>query len=109
MNTLFATVDELERLIGTHLRTLRIRRGLTQRQLAEHAGVSLSAVGNAEGGKGATVGTFVRLLKALGKADWLDTLAPQVSISPVQMLRSPKPRQRAYAPRRKKPRDVQAG
>ena len=113
-NTTFMTVhhgsaDELERVLGGHLRALRLRRGLTQRQLADRADVALTAVGNAEGGRGATLGTLVRLLKALGRADWLDTLAPQVSISPMQMLKSAKPRQRAYAPRARKSRDVQGG
>jgi transcriptional regulator with XRE-family HTH domain len=99
---------ELEATLGEQLRALRLRRGLTQRQLAERAGLSLTAVGHAESGQGATLSTFVRLLKALGRSDWLATLSPAVSISPLQMLRSPKPRQRAYAPRRRRSGDVQA-
>lgn len=107
MQAQYGTIEELEQLLGGHLRSLRLRRGLTQRQLAERADVALSAIGNAESGRGATLATFVRILKALGRADWLDTLAPQVSISPMQILRSAKPRQRAYAPRVRKSRDVQ--
>jgi transcriptional regulator with XRE-family HTH domain len=109
MKNEYATTEDLEARLGAHLRTLRLRQGLTQRQLAERAGVALTAVGHAETGRGATLRTFVRLLKALGRADWLGTLAPQVSISPVQMLRSEAPRQRAYAPRRKKGHDVPRG
>ena len=35
-----------------------------------------------------------RHLRALGRADWLDTLAPAVSISPLQLLKSSAPRRR---------------
>jgi transcriptional regulator with XRE-family HTH domain len=103
------TTDELEATLGTHLRTLRLRRDLTQQQLAERAGLALGAVKNAERGRGARVRTLLRMLKALGRADWIDTLAPEISVSPLQMLRSTAQRQRAYSPRRKKRTGVQSG
>jgi hypothetical protein len=34
-------------------------------------------------------------LRALGRVEWLDSLAPAVSISPLQMLKSKPSRQRA--------------
>ena len=96
-----ATSDELEQLLGSHLRALRIRRNLTQRALAERANVALGAVRNAESGRGATIRTLVRILKVLERTDWIDALAPQVSVSPLQVLtsRSRRPRQRASATR----------
>ncbi len=99
---------ELEAELGSQLRSLRLRQGHTQQQLAARADVSVSALKNAEGGRGATLRTLTKLLKALDRAGWVDTLAPEVAISPLQMLRSTKSRQRAYAPRRKRKR-VQAG
>jgi len=95
------TSDELEHLLGSHLRALRIRRSFTQRALAERANVSLGAVRNAESGRGATIRTLVRILKVLERTDWIEALAPQVSVSPLQVLtsRSRRPRQRASVPR----------
>jgi hypothetical protein len=49
--------------------------------------VSLNAVKHLEGGKGARVHSLIKILRALERVDWLDALAPTVSISPMQMLR----------------------
>lgn len=103
----YRTTADLEATLGTHLRTVRLRQGHTQQQLAARASVALGALKRLETGKGATLRTLMRVLKALGRADWVDSLSPEVSISPLQMLRSTTPRQRAYAPRRRK--RVQAG
>jgi transcriptional regulator with XRE-family HTH domain len=81
--------------LGGQVRALRLRENLDQRALAERAGVGLSALKNLESGKGATLKTFIKTLRAIGRADWLETLAPVVSISPLQMLKSKPVRQRA--------------
>jgi len=59
------------------------------------AGIALTAVKNLESGKGATLKTLIKTLRALDRADWLASLAPAVSISPLQMLKSKPARQRA--------------
>lgn len=87
--------DDLELEVGRQIRALRLRQDLDQRQMAERAGIALNAVKNLEGGKGTTVRSLIKALRVLGRADWLATLAPPVSISPVQMLRAKAPRQRA--------------
>ena len=89
------TSDEWERELGRQIRALRLRQNIDQRELADRAGIALNAVRNLESGKGATVRSLVRALRALERADWLRTLAPQVSISPVQMLKAKAPRLRA--------------
>jgi len=89
------TPDEWEAELGQHLRDLRLRQNIDQRQLAERADVALNAVKNLEWGKGATVTSLVKVLRALGREVWLGTLAPQVSISPLQMLKAKPARQRA--------------
>lgn len=86
---------DLEVDLGRQIKTLRLRQDLNQQQVAERAGIALSAVKNLEQGKGATLRTLTRALRVLNRADWLDTLAPAVSISPIQMLRTKAPRQRA--------------
>ena len=67
----------------------------------------LSALKNLEAGKGTTLKTLLKVLKALDRVNWLDALTPTVSVSPLRMLRATQPRQRVYAPRGK--RDGAAG
>lgn len=87
--------EEWEAELGQQLRALRLRQNLDQRQLASQAGVALNAVKNLEAGKGATVRSLVKVLRTLGRTDWLEALAPQVTISPLQMLKAKPARQRA--------------
>ena len=89
------TPEEWEAAVGQQLRDLRLRQNLHQSTLAEQAGVALNVIKNLEAGKGATLSSLVKVLRALGRAEWLDTLAPAVSISPLQMLKSRPARQRA--------------
>jgi transcriptional regulator with XRE-family HTH domain len=84
-----------EDLLGEQLRDLRLRQNLDQRELAARAGVALNAVKRLESGQGSTVRSLVRVLRALGRADWLQSLAPPVSVSPLQLLESRGARRRA--------------
>ena len=95
------TVDEWEFALGEQMRALRLRTNLDQISLAERAGVGLTAVKNLESGKGATIKTLIKILRALDRVDWLTSLAPQVSISPLQMLNAKPTRQRASRKRSK--------
>jgi transcriptional regulator with XRE-family HTH domain len=94
------TTDEWEAGLGKHLRDLRLRQNIDQRQLAERADVALNAIKHLEGGKGATVTSLIKVLRTLGREEWLATLAPQVSISPLQMLKAKPVRQRASSSKR---------
>jgi transcriptional regulator with XRE-family HTH domain len=89
------TTGEWGATLGRQLRDLRLRQNVDQRRLADQAGVALNVVKNLEAGKGATVKSLVKVLRALGRAEWMDSLAPAVSISPLQMLKSKPSRQRA--------------
>jgi transcriptional regulator with XRE-family HTH domain len=89
------TTEDLEKELGRQIRALRLRKNQDQESLAGRAGVALSALKNLESGKGAALKTFLKVLRALGRTPWLDTLAPAVSISPLQMLKPRPERQRA--------------
>ena len=95
--------ETVEVELGRQVRALRLRQDLNQQQVAERAGIALNAVKNLENGKGATLHTLTKTLRVLGRVDWLGTLAPAVSISPIQMLRTRAPRRRAS---RRKPATV---
>lgn len=89
------TPEEWEAEVGQQLRGLRLRQNIDQRHLARRAGIALNAVKNLEAGKGSTLTSLVKVLRALGRADWLRALAPAVSISPLQVLKARPARQRA--------------
>ena len=96
-------LDQSLEMLGEQIRNLRLRQNIDQQTLAERAGVGISALRNLESGQGATLTTFVKALRALGRTDWLETLAPAVSISPMQALKSKTVRLRASKPRQVKP------
>ena len=93
------TPDEWEVELGQQVRDVRLRQNIDQQRLAEQAGVALNVVKRLEGGKGTTVTSLIKILRALGRAEWLSTLAPAVSISPLQMLHEKPARQRASSTR----------
>jgi transcriptional regulator with XRE-family HTH domain len=86
--------EEWEMELGKQLRSARLRQNIDQRQLAGQAGIALNAVKNMEAGKGATITSLIKVLRALGRTDWLNLLAPAVSISPLQALKARPTRQR---------------
>lgn len=72
--------------LGDRLARLRLQRNLTQRQLAEEAGVDRKAVLRLEGGDPVQLVTLMRVLRALGRLDALDALVPELSPSPIELL-----------------------
>jgi transcriptional regulator with XRE-family HTH domain len=91
----FKTLDELQQHLGERLRRLRLNRNLDQRSTAEKAGISEKALRNLETGRGSTVETLLRVLKALECLQGFDTLAPEVSVNPLDLLRQPRAARRA--------------
>jgi hypothetical protein len=85
------TTDEWETVIGAEVRAGRIAADLDQAALAKRADVSLGAVRNLEAGSGSTLKTVVRVVRALGRVEWLESLAPPITISPLDMLSSRRP------------------
>ena len=101
----YRTVDQWEASLGDQVRRLRIDRNMDQARLAELADVSVGAVSNLERGKGSSLRTLIGVLRALGRTDWIESLAPVVGVSPMQLLRSKQktPQPRVRASRKRKP------
>jgi transcriptional regulator with XRE-family HTH domain len=99
----FLAPNELQVLLGERLKRLRLSRNLDQRTTAEKAGISEKALRNLEGGRGSTVETFLRVLKALDYLQGIDLLAPEASVNPLDLLRQAKQPQRARRPRKQDP------
>ena len=87
--------QELEETLGENIKTLRLQKNIDRQSLGAQAGVSETALRNLEGGKGATLKTLTRVVKALNKESWLNSIAPQASINPLHVIRDKQQRQRA--------------
>ncbi len=93
--TSYSTPNELQHRLGERLKRLRLDRNLDQRTTAEKAGISERALRNLESGRGSTVETLLRVLKALDHLQGLEMLAPEISVNPLDLLRRSKAPQRA--------------
>ena len=69
--------------IGSMLKRERLYRNLSQKVVAARSAISESALKNLEGGKGASLSTFVQVCRTLGKDEWIMNLGPtsEASIS----------------------------
>lgn len=95
-------VEEWLERLGEMLREQRLTRNLGQVELAARASASRSAVQNLESGRG-TLETLVRVVRALGREDWLASLGNQPTINPLHMTAHAQPRRRASGGRRGNP------
>ncbi len=82
------TLEEWEIALGEQVRAARVAANLDQERLAERADVSVGAISNLERGKGSSLKTLVAVVRAVGRTDWLESLAPPVTVSPMQLLRA---------------------
>jgi transcriptional regulator with XRE-family HTH domain len=95
-----ASNDHILAEIGSRLRAQRLVRIWTQQELAERAGVALSAVKKVEAGGNATLRTIVKVAQALSIAQDLSAVfAPAAVTTIAEMERAAAaPRQRARRP-----------
>jgi len=91
------TDEALMRLVGERLSGLRLARNLTQKQLAEQAGLGLRTVQRLELGAAATqLSGFIRVCRVLGLVENLEAFIPQPAVSPMaQLQQQGRKRQRA--------------
>ena len=97
-----STPQELQQALGARIRRLRLRRDLDQMQTAARAGLSEKALRNLESGRGSTVETLLRVLKALDALSSLEALAPLPSVSPLALLDQAGEPQRVSRPRKRR-------
>lgn len=98
----FKTPQELQIELGRRLRQLRLQKNLEQRTTAEKAGIAEKSLRNLEAGRGSSVETLIRVLKALDFLEGIDMLAPRPSVNPLALLNSTKPRERVRRRRTRK-------
>lgn len=82
------TTGEWEAELGAQVRRARLLEDVSQASLARTADISIGALRNLEAGHGSSVQTLVRVLRALRRTDWLESLEPAPEISPIAMARA---------------------
>lgn len=99
----------LEGELGNRIRALRLRKNVTQSELAEATTLSLNTIKSLDSGRG-KLSTLIAVLRALGALDHLNSFIPEPSISPLQLAKMHgKGRERASGERSKdKPKDESA-
>ena len=75
------------RTLGSRVRQERLNQNKTQVRLSHAAGVSRIVMNRLENGRGCTLGSFIRVLRALGKLDQAGLLLPEPGISPLELAR----------------------
>jgi len=98
----FKSPEELQVELGRRIRQLRLYRNLDQRAVAEKGGIARAALQNLEAGRGSSVQTLVRTLKALNFLEGIEILAPEPTVNPLALLKTRKPPQRARRSRNPK-------
>ena len=96
----------IEEEFGHRIKALRLRKNITQKEVAELTRLSLNAIKSLESGRG-KLSTLIAVLRELGVLDHLDSFIPERSISPIQLAKMQgKVRERASGARLKdKPED----
>ncbi|WP_310539453.1 helix-turn-helix transcriptional regulator [Phenylobacterium sp.] len=94
INTLTDEAAQAE--LGARAARARLERGWTQAQLAKAAGVSKATVERLESGASTQLHNLLRCLRALDKLENLESLLPESTPGPIDLLsRRGKVRQRA--------------
>ena len=76
----------IEKEIASRIKALRLRKNITQKELAEATTLSLNSIKSLESGR-SKLSTLITVLRELGALDHLDNFIPEISISPMQLAK----------------------
>jgi putative transcriptional regulator len=100
VNYIAMTDKAIAREMGRRLKSLRLRRNSSQKEVAGATGISVNAVQTAERGESKLI-TYIKIMRALNSLDSLDGFLPEVTISPLELARlEGKKRKRASGTRK---------
>ncbi|MDB4500602.1 helix-turn-helix domain-containing protein [Akkermansiaceae bacterium] len=75
----------LEETIGHRIKRHRLDLNISQVELSDKAGVARRTITSVENGKGCTLSTLIRLLRAMDKLDLLSSLFQEPEMTPRQL------------------------
>jgi transcriptional regulator with XRE-family HTH domain len=95
--------------MGRRAQQQRVGQNLTQRQLADAAGVSARTIERFEAGSPVQLDKFVRIMRALSLSDNLDQLIPENEVRPLQLIGAKTGRRQRASSRRSAANTPQSG
>ena len=81
-NIYILTDIELCNRIGVKMKTVRLKQNMSQDELADKSGVSISTINRMEDGEVKTLESLIRILRTLGKLDIFIPLVEEEQLSP---------------------------
>lgn len=74
------SIPELIRMLGTRFKDYRLRSNMTQKELSEQTGITVTTIHKFENGTSGNLsfGTFILLMKAIGRLDAIEGLLPEL-------------------------------
>ncbi len=81
------TDDNLAEMIGRFIMLSRLSQNKTQQQIADEAGINRSTIVQLENGGGATLGSFIQVLRVLDQLQVLSVFNVKQEISPIQLAK----------------------
>jgi Helix-turn-helix. len=83
MENIYMLADaEIMHKIASKIKEVRLKQNLTQKNLSEDAGISLSSIKRIEDGDIKTFSSILRILRTLGKLDIFQSLIDEEPLSP---------------------------
>lgn len=81
------TTPQIEAELGHRLKRRRLEQNISQEKLARISGLSRRTITAVEHGQGATLTTFIELLRALDGLEALEDILPDPGPSPLRLAR----------------------
>lgn len=74
------SIPELIRMLGTRFKDYRLRSNMTQKEVSEQTGITVTTIHKFENGTSGNLsfGTFILLMKAIGRLDAIEGLLPEL-------------------------------
>jgi transcriptional regulator with XRE-family HTH domain len=72
--------------LGKRIKATRMRKKLSQKEVARRAGLSVFTVSQMEGGKNTSLASLIAVLRVLKMLENFDSLVPEMMVSPVELL-----------------------
>ncbi|WP_430972720.1 helix-turn-helix domain-containing protein [Sunxiuqinia rutila] len=79
------TERQIIKEIGKRLKEFRLHQNITQKRLGEMIGKGPDEISKIESGKPVTMTTFLRVLRALNKLEYVDKILEPPKISPLKL------------------------
>lgn len=79
--------QQLIKIIGVFIKRNRINKQYTQAELAERCGLDRASIVRLESGKGATLATFIRVLRMLSELELLEPCTRASELTPIEIYK----------------------